>query len=115
MLEKYGAWLSALANGEIKPESEEQRGFIGLVNKYRKMQLSEAIDLFQAAPPKHTVQRDWIKYLLRLRWEQDNPEAMGKDRAVDWGWHGPPMLAQEGPGTWAHVEADNKKRKHKDE
>lgn len=113
VLEKYGTWLSALANGDISPESEEQRRFVELVNEYRKMEFSEATKCFQEAPPKHPAQRDWIKYLLRLRWERDNPEAMGKERKVDWGWHGPPMLAPEGPGTWAHVGSHNKKQKGK--
>lgn len=114
VLEKYGTWLSALANGEIPPETEEQRRFIDLVNEYRKMEFTEATGRFHATPPYNPVQRDWIKYLLRLRWERDNQEAMGKERKADWGWHGPPVLAPEGPGTWAHVKAFNKKQNDND-
>ena len=114
VLEKYGTWLSALANGDIQPESEEQREFIEVANEYRKMEFSKAIDCFQATPPKHSLQHAWIKYLMRLRWERDNQEAMGSERRADWGWHGPPFLSPEGAGTWAHVEATNKKQKDKD-
>ena len=91
VINKYGAWLSALTSNQIPPETNEQRLFIEECQRFRALNLNEMLSYFNNRDDSGSIQSVWFKYLCRLKFERDNPSIVNDKVKVDWGWQGPPI------------------------
>jgi len=62
-LRRYGAWLQALAQGEIEPESESQQQFLDLIQRDERPDATAGKGAYFADL--------WWRYQRRIEWEQE--------------------------------------------
>lgn len=91
IIDKYGAWLSALSSNKITPETKEQQLFIEDCQRFRALNLNEMLSYFRDRDDRGSIQSVWFKYLCRLKFERENPNVVNAKTKVDWGWQGPPI------------------------
>ena len=94
ILNKYGAWLSALASNQIKPETKEQRDFIEECQHFRSLETKEMLSYFRNRNDSGSIQTVWFKYLCRIKFERENPSLINDETKVDWGWQGSPVNSE---------------------
>ncbi|MBB1309730.1 hypothetical protein H5162_09865 [Pseudoalteromonas sp. SR41-8] len=95
IINKYGAWLSALASNQINPETKGQKLFVEECQRFRALNLKEMLSYFSNRDKGGSIQSVWFKYLCRLKFERDNPSIINDKIKVDWGWQGPPIESGE--------------------
>jgi len=91
IINKYGAWLSALASNQIKPETKEQNLFIEECQNFRSLKINEMFSYFRRRNDNGSIQAVWFKYLCRMKFERENPSVINDKARIDWGWQGPPI------------------------
>ncbi|MDQ9091548.1 DUF413 domain-containing protein [Pseudoalteromonas haloplanktis] len=91
IINKYGAWLSALASNQINPETNEQKIFVEECQRFRTLNLNEMLSYFSNRDDGGSIQSVWFKYLCRLKFEKENPSIVNEETKVDWSWQGPPV------------------------
>lgn len=91
IINKYGAWLSALASNQINPETKEQQLFVEECQRFRTLDLNEMLSCFNNRDDSDPIQSVWFKYLFRLKIEREKLGIVNEKTKVDWGWQGPPI------------------------
>lgn len=91
IINKYGAWLSALASNKVNPETNEQKLFVEECQRFRSLSLNQMLSYFSNLDDSGSIQSVWFKYLCRIKFERENPNIVNDKTKVDWGWQGPPI------------------------
>lgn len=96
ILEKYGAWLSALASDKIKPETDMQEAFVKECKLFRVLSSQDMFSYHQNVHNSNLIQATWFKYLCRIKFERENPNITNERVKAEWGWQGAPANSGSG-------------------
>src|SRR5690606_29620629 len=95
ILNRYGAWLSALASNQIKPETIEQRRFVEECQRFRTLGINDMLSYFRNSSDGSSIQKVWFKYLCRIKFERENSSLINDETKFVWGWQGPFVESEE--------------------
>jgi len=93
VINKYGAWLSALASNQINLETSEQELFVEECHYFRTLSINEMLSYFSNRNDCGSIRTVWFKYLCRIKFERENPSIVSDKTKIDWGWQGPPIAS----------------------
>lgn len=72
VLAQYGAWFSALCNGEVSSMNEEQAIFVKDCRVYVGLDLDDMVTFIRERGAEDQIKTAWFKYLFRVKYEREN-------------------------------------------